>query len=114
MTHLCFRSSVIECTLCSHESVFVKQRRGNVLRCCPAGRRGLVFRRIPTCALRGSAGGEGRYDEVRRGGRVADRTGLETRQHESVRGFESLPLRFTPQRLTAMLPTAVKEEKTDC
>ena len=33
---------------------------------------------------------------VRRGGRVADCTGLENRQHEGVRGFESLPLRFRP------------------
>ena len=38
---------------------------------------------------------------VRRDGRAADCTGLENRQHESVRGFESLSLRFVPYRVTS-------------
>src|SRR5262249_39412305 len=38
----------------------------------------------------------------RRGGRAADCTGLENRQRESVRGFESLPLRFGNRRNVAL------------
>jgi hypothetical protein len=49
---------------------------------------------LPLCPINSERRRASGVWSIRRGGRVADCTGLENQQRASVRGFESLPLRF--------------------